>query len=49
MAEDIITWLKSFDMPLEVISASVETLCRLGKAEAVSDTQVVFVYASLKY
>uniref|UniRef100_A0A4W5NL74 Condensin-2 complex subunit D3 n=1 Tax=Hucho hucho TaxID=62062 RepID=A0A4W5NL74_9TELE len=30
---DIITWLKSFDMPLEVISASVETLCRLGKAE----------------
>uniref|UniRef100_A0A673XFC8 Condensin-2 complex subunit D3 n=1 Tax=Salmo trutta TaxID=8032 RepID=A0A673XFC8_SALTR len=39
IVEDIITWLKSFDMPLEVISASVETLCRLGKAEAVSDTQ----------
>uniref|UniRef100_A0A8C8M017 Condensin-2 complex subunit D3 n=1 Tax=Oncorhynchus tshawytscha TaxID=74940 RepID=A0A8C8M017_ONCTS len=39
IVEDIITWLKSFEMPLEVISASVETLCRLGKAEAVSDTQ----------
>uniref|UniRef100_A0A8C7QB22 Condensin-2 complex subunit D3 n=1 Tax=Oncorhynchus mykiss TaxID=8022 RepID=A0A8C7QB22_ONCMY len=33
IVEDIITWLKSFEMPLEVISASVETLCRLGKAE----------------
>uniref|UniRef100_A0A673XHS1 Non-SMC condensin II complex, subunit D3 n=1 Tax=Salmo trutta TaxID=8032 RepID=A0A673XHS1_SALTR len=36
IVEDIITWLKSFDMPLEVISASVETLCRLGKAEALN-------------
>uniref|UniRef100_A0A8C7JMY5 Condensin-2 complex subunit D3 n=1 Tax=Oncorhynchus kisutch TaxID=8019 RepID=A0A8C7JMY5_ONCKI len=43
IVEDIITWLKSFEMPLEVISASVETLCRLGKAEAVSDTQVTFL------
>ncbi|KAJ7996928.1 hypothetical protein DPEC_G00223600 [Dallia pectoralis] len=36
---DIMTWLKSFDMPLEVINASVETLCRLGKAETVVETQ----------
>ncbi|XP_010892297.2 condensin-2 complex subunit D3 isoform X3 [Esox lucius] len=39
IVEDIMTWLKIFDMPLEVISASVETLCRLGKAETIVDTQ----------
>ncbi|KAL0994528.1 hypothetical protein UPYG_G00123530 [Umbra pygmaea] len=39
IVDDIMTWLRSFDMPLEVISASVETLSRLGKAEAISATQ----------
>ena len=34
------SWLMSLDMPLEVVGASVETLCRLGRAPAMKDTQV---------
>ncbi|KAJ8275937.1 hypothetical protein COCON_G00076890 [Conger conger] len=39
LLEDIMKWLKSFDIPLEVVSACVDTLCQLGKAEKVEDTQ----------
>lgn len=39
IVEDIMTWLKSFEMPLAVISASVETMCRLGRTKAIKDTQ----------
>ena len=38
--EDIMSWLRSLEMPLEVVGASVETLCRLGRAQAMKDTQV---------
>lgn len=33
-------WLKSFEVPLEVIGPSIETLFQLLKAETVKDTQV---------
>ncbi|KAG7483568.1 hypothetical protein MATL_G00039750 [Megalops atlanticus] len=39
IVDDIMKWLKSFTMPLEVVSASVEVLYQLGRAEKVEDTQ----------
>ncbi|KPP77751.1 condensin-2 complex subunit D3-like [Scleropages formosus] len=42
---DIMKWLKSFELPLEVIGACVETLVQLVWAKAVVDTQICqFVY-----
>ncbi|KAG9351510.1 hypothetical protein JZ751_022761 [Albula glossodonta] len=39
IVDDIMKWLKSFEMPLEVISACVDTLYQLGREEKVEDTQ----------
>ncbi|XP_056136718.1 condensin-2 complex subunit D3 [Lampris incognitus] len=37
--DDLMTWLKMFSMPLEVISASMETLFLLGRSEDIKQTQ----------
>ncbi|XP_062309171.1 condensin-2 complex subunit D3 isoform X2 [Osmerus eperlanus] len=39
IVEDIMSLLRSLEMPLEVVGASVEALCRLGRAQAMRDTQ----------
>ncbi|XP_064207133.1 condensin-2 complex subunit D3 isoform X1 [Anguilla rostrata] len=39
IVEDIMKWLKSFDVPLEVVSACVDALYQLGREEKVEDTQ----------
>ncbi|XP_072557992.1 condensin-2 complex subunit D3-L-like isoform X1 [Paramormyrops kingsleyae] len=41
IVDDIMKWLKSFEVPLEIIGASIETLFQLLKVEAVKDTQRV--------
>ncbi|XP_030643580.1 condensin-2 complex subunit D3 [Chanos chanos] len=38
IVEDLLNWLKGFNLPLEVISASVDTLYRLGQRENVQET-----------
>ncbi|XP_067085032.1 condensin-2 complex subunit D3 [Osmerus mordax] len=39
IVEDIMSWLRSLEMPQEVVGASVEALCRLGRAQAKRGTQ----------
>ncbi|KAM4603913.1 condensin-2 complex subunit D3 [Polymixia lowei] len=39
MVADLMSWLKGFDMSLEVISASMETLFQLGRSEDIKQTQ----------
>ncbi|KAM6969947.1 condensin-2 complex subunit D3 [Aplochiton taeniatus] len=39
LVEEIMRWLMTFDMPLELVSAGVETLCRLGQGEDMAQTQ----------
>ncbi|XP_048839839.1 condensin-2 complex subunit D3 isoform X1 [Brienomyrus brachyistius] len=39
IVDDIMKWLKSFEVPLEIIGASIETLFQLLKVETVKDTQ----------
>ncbi|XP_057704666.1 condensin-2 complex subunit D3 isoform X2 [Corythoichthys intestinalis] len=39
IVDDLTRWLKSFTMSLEVISAAIDTLCRLGSSEDVKQTQ----------
>ncbi|XP_053474967.1 condensin-2 complex subunit D3 [Ictalurus furcatus] len=38
IVDDLIAWLKGFSLPLEVISASVDTLFSLGQSDNVKDT-----------
>ncbi|KAJ8347580.1 hypothetical protein SKAU_G00261690 [Synaphobranchus kaupii] len=38
IVEDIMKWLKSFDLPLEVVSACVDALYQLGRSEKVEET-----------
>ncbi|XP_077437958.1 condensin-2 complex subunit D3 [Vanacampus margaritifer] len=40
IVDDLMRWLKSFTMPLEVISAAIDTLHRIGSNEDVKQTQV---------
>ncbi|XP_062286238.1 condensin-2 complex subunit D3 isoform X2 [Scomber scombrus] len=39
IVDDLMSWLKTFTLPLEVISAAVETLHQLGSSEDVKQTQ----------
>ncbi|KAJ8267094.1 hypothetical protein GJAV_G00138310, partial [Gymnothorax javanicus] len=39
IVEDIMKWLRSFNIPLEVVSACVDTLYQLGREEKIEDTQ----------
>lgn len=38
--DDLMSWLKTFSLSLEVISAAVETLYQLGRSQDVRETQV---------
>ncbi|TSN95726.1 WD repeat-containing protein 19 [Bagarius yarrelli] len=38
LVDDLMTWLKSFSLPLEVISASMDTLFSLGQSDNVKNT-----------
>ncbi|XP_065110750.1 condensin-2 complex subunit D3 isoform X2 [Paramisgurnus dabryanus] len=38
VVDDLIGWLKTFSLPLEVISSCVDTLLRFGKSENAQDT-----------
>ena len=38
--DDLMSWLKTFTLSLEVISAAVETLYQLGSSEDIKQTQV---------
>lgn len=40
IVDDLMAWLKGFSLPLEVISASVDTLFGLGQSDNVKDTVV---------
>ncbi|XP_077468877.1 condensin-2 complex subunit D3 [Stigmatopora argus] len=40
IVDDLISWLKSFTMSLEVISAAIDTLCQFGSSDDVKQTQV---------
>ncbi|XP_034081160.1 condensin-2 complex subunit D3 [Gymnodraco acuticeps] len=37
--DDLMSWLKTFSLPLEVICAAVETLYQLGRSEDIKQTQ----------
>nr|XP_046258478.1 condensin-2 complex subunit D3 isoform X2 [Scatophagus argus] len=39
IVNDLMSWLKTFTLSLEVISAAVETLCQLGRSEDVKQMQ----------
>lgn len=39
-ADDLMRWLKSFSMSLELISAAIDTLQQLGSSDDVKQTQV---------
>lgn len=38
--DDLMAWLKGFDLPLEVISASVDAMFSLGQSDNIKDTMV---------
>lgn len=40
------SWLKTFTLPLEVISSAVETLYQFGCSEDIKQTQVRDIYTS---
>uniref|UniRef100_A0A3Q3WCI5 Condensin-2 complex subunit D3 n=1 Tax=Mola mola TaxID=94237 RepID=A0A3Q3WCI5_MOLML len=39
IVSDLMSWLKTFTLSLEVICAAVETLCQLGRSEDIKQTQ----------
>lgn len=45
-AADLMSWLKTFTLPLEVISSAVETLYQFGCSEDIKQTQVRDIYTS---
>lgn len=45
-AADLMSWLKTFTLPLEVISSAVQTLYQFGCSEDIKQTQVRDIYTS---
>lgn len=45
-AADLMSWLKTFTLPLEVISSAVETLYQFGCSDDIKQTQVREIYPS---